>query len=40
MARDPLYEILDDRFRTGKCTAGDSRLEKLSDGCCWAEGPV
>jgi gluconolactonase len=35
-----LYEVLDDRFRTGKCAAGDSRLELLHDGCRWAEGPV
>ena len=35
-----LYEILDDRFRTGRCTNGDSRLEVLHDGCRWAEGPL
>jgi gluconolactonase len=35
-----LYEILDERFRTGRCAAGDSRLEKLYDGCRWAEGPL
>ena len=35
-----LYEILDDRFRTGRCTNGDSRLEVLYDGCRWAEGPL
>ncbi|MCX5421256.1 SMP-30/gluconolactonase/LRE family protein [Streptomyces sp. NBC_00078] len=35
---DDLYEILDDRFRTG--TNGDSRLEVLYDGCRWAEGPL
>ncbi|MDT0344395.1 SMP-30/gluconolactonase/LRE family protein [Streptomyces litchfieldiae] len=38
--RPQLYEILDDRFRTGKCHAGDSRLETLHDGCRWAEGPL
>jgi gluconolactonase len=35
-----LYEILDDRFRTGRCHAGDSKLETLFEGCRWAEGPV
>ncbi|MEV0978810.1 SMP-30/gluconolactonase/LRE family protein [Streptomyces sp. NPDC049915] len=38
--RPQLYEILDERFRTGRCHAGDSRLEKLYDGCRWAEGPL
>jgi gluconolactonase len=36
----PLYEILDDRFRTGRCANGDEWLEKLYEGCRWAEGPV
>ncbi|PWI15501.1 gluconolactonase [Streptomyces sp. Act143] len=40
MSTDGLYEILDDRFRTGRCTLGDSRLEVLHDGCRWAEGPL
>ncbi len=35
-----LYETLDDRFRTGKCAVGDSKLETLYEGCRWAEGPV
>ncbi|MFI2614550.1 SMP-30/gluconolactonase/LRE family protein [Streptomyces sp. NPDC018584] len=35
-----LYEVLDDRFRTGKCASGDDRLEKLHGGCRWAEGPL
>ncbi|MBW5423615.1 SMP-30/gluconolactonase/LRE family protein [Streptomyces sp. BG9H] len=35
-----LYEILDDRFRTGRCANGDSRLEKLYGDCRWAEGPL
>ncbi|WP_330305294.1 MULTISPECIES: SMP-30/gluconolactonase/LRE family protein [unclassified Streptomyces] len=35
-----LYEILDDRFRTGRCVNGDSRLEVLHSGCRWAEGPL
>ncbi|MBG0857844.1 SMP-30/gluconolactonase/LRE family protein [Streptomyces spinoverrucosus] len=38
--RPQLYDILDDRFRTGRCHAGDSKLESLFDGCRWAEGPV
>ncbi len=38
--RTPLYEILDERFRTGRCAAGDDRLEVLHDGCRWAEGPL
>ncbi|MFD5794103.1 SMP-30/gluconolactonase/LRE family protein [Streptomyces diastatochromogenes] len=38
--RPQLYEILDDRFRTGRCTAGDSKLETLFEGSRWAEGPV
>ncbi|MEU4797771.1 SMP-30/gluconolactonase/LRE family protein [Streptomyces sp. NPDC023327] len=35
-----LYEILDERFRTGRCANGDDRLEKLYDHCRWAEGPL
>ncbi|WP_203351635.1 SMP-30/gluconolactonase/LRE family protein [Streptomyces sp. Sge12] len=35
-----LYEILDERFRTGRCTNGDARLERLHDDCRWAEGPL
>ncbi|MFJ9606065.1 SMP-30/gluconolactonase/LRE family protein [Kitasatospora sp. NPDC101176] len=35
-----LYEVLDDRFRAGKCANGDVRLEKLHGDCRWAEGPV
>ncbi|MDX3227341.1 SMP-30/gluconolactonase/LRE family protein [Streptomyces sp. ME19-01-6] len=35
-----LYEIRDERFRTGRCHAGDSKLETLFEGCRWAEGPV
>ncbi|MFG2133614.1 SMP-30/gluconolactonase/LRE family protein [Streptomyces sp. NPDC048751] len=37
---DDPYEILDDRFRTGRCTDGDSRLEVLYDNCRWTEGPL
>ncbi|MFG3028505.1 SMP-30/gluconolactonase/LRE family protein [Streptomyces sp. NPDC048253] len=40
MPADGLYEILDDRFRTGRCTNGDGRLEVLYDDCRWAEGPL
>ncbi|MFG2517310.1 SMP-30/gluconolactonase/LRE family protein [Streptomyces sp. NPDC048584] len=40
MPADSPYEILDDRFRTGRCVNGDSRLEVLYDGCRWAEGPL
>src|SRR5919108_479069 len=35
-----LYEIIDERFRTGKCHVGDSKLETLYEGCRWAEGPL
>ncbi|MEW2393483.1 SMP-30/gluconolactonase/LRE family protein [Streptomyces venezuelae] len=35
-----LYEILDGRFRTGRCANGDDRLEQLYGGCRWAEGPL
>ncbi|MES4901332.1 MULTISPECIES: SMP-30/gluconolactonase/LRE family protein [unclassified Streptomyces] len=35
-----LYEILDERFRTGRCHAGDSKLETLFEGSRWAEGPL
>lgn len=35
-----LYEILDERFRTGRCANGDMRLERLHDDCRWAEGPL
>jgi len=35
-----LYEVRDDRIRTGKCTVGDSKLETLYEGTRWAEGPV
>jgi gluconolactonase len=33
---DP-YEVIDERFAS---VQGDSRLERLFDGCRWAEGPV
>ncbi|WP_406303358.1 SMP-30/gluconolactonase/LRE family protein [Streptomyces sp. NBC_00885] len=35
-----IYEILDDRFRTGRCANGDARLEQLHGDCRWAEGPL
>ncbi|MFF0728165.1 SMP-30/gluconolactonase/LRE family protein [Streptomyces sp. NPDC004134] len=38
--RPELYEMLDDRFRTGRCTNGDEALEVLYTGCRWAEGPI
>jgi len=38
--RPQLYEILDERFRTGKCHVGDSTLETLHADCRWAEGPL
>jgi gluconolactonase len=38
--RPSIYEILDDRFRTGRCANGDERLEQLHGDCRWAEGPV
>lgn len=34
------YEVLDDRFRTGRCANGDTKLEVLYDDCRWAEGPL
>ncbi|AKZ60060.1 putative gluconolactonase [Streptomyces ambofaciens ATCC 23877] len=40
MPADGPYEILDDRFRTGRCANGDNRLEVLHDDCRWAEGPL
>ncbi|WAZ26064.1 SMP-30/gluconolactonase/LRE family protein [Streptomyces cinnabarinus] len=39
-ARPQVYEILDERFRTGRCHAGDSKLEVLHEGSRWAEGPL
>ncbi|MDT0545747.1 MULTISPECIES: SMP-30/gluconolactonase/LRE family protein [Streptomyces] len=38
--RPALYEMFDERFRTGRCMDGDDRLEVLYGGCRWAEGPV
>ncbi|MFE5208917.1 SMP-30/gluconolactonase/LRE family protein [Streptomyces sp. NPDC056600] len=38
--RPALYEMFDDRFRTGRCMNGDADLEVLYTGCRWAEGPV
>ncbi|MFI9586719.1 SMP-30/gluconolactonase/LRE family protein [Streptomyces sp. NPDC052236] len=35
-----LYELLDERFRTGRCASGDARLERLHADCRWAEGPL
>ncbi|WP_351228712.1 SMP-30/gluconolactonase/LRE family protein [Streptomyces sp. NPDC002133] len=38
--RPAFYEVLDDRFRTEKCAAGDLQLETLHVGSRWAEGPL
>ncbi|CCK25193.1 gluconolactonase [Streptomyces davaonensis JCM 4913] len=38
--RPQVYEILDERFRIGRCHAGDSKLEVLHEGSRWAEGPL
>jgi gluconolactonase len=38
MARNPIYEIHDPRFR--RMIVGSARLEELYTGCRWAEGPV
>jgi gluconolactonase len=38
--RPPLYEMLDDRFRAGRCMIGDDDLEILHTGSRWAEGPI
>jgi gluconolactonase len=35
-----VYEILDERFRTGRCAFGDDTLTTLHTGSRWAEGPV
>ncbi|MFJ3637082.1 SMP-30/gluconolactonase/LRE family protein [Streptomyces sp. NPDC090112] len=35
-----LYEILDERFRAGRCANGDARLDRLYGDCRWAEGPL
>ncbi len=32
------FEVLDERFRT--CVKGSARLERLYEGCRWAEGPA
>ncbi|MBT2442590.1 SMP-30/gluconolactonase/LRE family protein [Streptomyces sp. ISL-36] len=37
---DDRYEVLDERFRTGRCANGDIRLERLHSDCRWAEGPL
>ncbi|WP_075265776.1 SMP-30/gluconolactonase/LRE family protein [Streptomyces sp. Tue 6075] len=38
--RGVLYEMFDERFRTGRCMNGDASLEVLYTGCRWAEGPL
>jgi gluconolactonase len=37
-ANDGLYEVFDKRFRS--LMIGIAHLDKLADGCIWAEGPV
>jgi gluconolactonase len=37
-ANDGLYEVFDTRFRS--LMIGIAQLDKLADGCIWAEGPV
>ena len=37
-ANDGLYEVFDKRFKS--LMIGIAHLEKLADGCIWAEGPV
>ena len=37
-ANDGLYEHFDKRFRS--LAIGIAHLDKLADGCIWAEGPV
>jgi gluconolactonase len=37
-ANDGLYEIFDKRFKS--LMIGIAQLDKLADGCIWAEGPV
>ncbi|SOD63153.1 gluconolactonase [Streptomyces zhaozhouensis] len=39
-ARAALYEVLDERFRSGRCAHGDRQWEALHRGSRWAEGPV
>jgi gluconolactonase len=38
MTRQGDFEHLDDRFRD--CVKGSARVEKLAEGCRWAEGPA
>jgi gluconolactonase len=38
MFGDDLYEFAEDRFRF--CVRRSARLERLADGCRWAEGPA
>ncbi|MEU8525204.1 MULTISPECIES: SMP-30/gluconolactonase/LRE family protein [Streptomyces] len=35
-----VYEILDERFRTGRCANGDDVMRVLHNGGRWVEGPV
>ncbi|WP_415947982.1 SMP-30/gluconolactonase/LRE family protein [Streptomyces sp. KLOTTS4A1] len=38
--RPALYEMFDERFRTGRCMNGDRDPEVLHTGSRWAEGPL
>ena len=35
---DDVFEVIEDRFRF--CVKRSARLERLADGCRWAEGPA
>ncbi|WP_329097461.1 SMP-30/gluconolactonase/LRE family protein [Actinomadura citrea] len=39
-AADGMYEVLDERFRTGRCCHGDQHLEHLHSDARWTEGPL
>ena len=38
MSETEVFEVLDDRFRS--CVKAGARVEKLWEGCRWAEGPA
>ncbi|MFI1379310.1 SMP-30/gluconolactonase/LRE family protein [Embleya sp. NPDC020886] len=38
--RIPIYDVIDERFRTQRCVFGDDRLETLHAGGRWSEGPL
>ncbi len=37
---DGVFEILDERFKSGRCTNGDGSLEQLYSNWRWADGPL